>query len=117
MKRLFDGLLHLTFACIPGCGQMYQGYMNRGISQMLIASWLLGMSILREMWVLWAVFVPVCLYSFFDSFNLRRQLREGIAPEDTYLFGTNEIDARRLNQLMNYRHSLIGWAMVAVAGW
>lgn len=27
-----NGILTLLFACIPGAGQMYQGYMKRGLS-------------------------------------------------------------------------------------
>lgn len=30
MKK--NGILTLLFACIPGAGQMYQGYMKRGLS-------------------------------------------------------------------------------------
>ena len=39
---------------------------------------------------------PLWLYSFFDSFNLRRQIREGMAPEDEFLFGMTELDSRGL---------------------
>ena len=27
-----NGILTLIFSCIPGAGQMYQGYMERGLS-------------------------------------------------------------------------------------
>ena len=33
--RLIRGILFFCFSCIPGCGQMHQGYMKRGISQTL----------------------------------------------------------------------------------
>ena len=37
MKK--NGILTLLFACIPGAGQMYQGYMKRGLSLIGRASW------------------------------------------------------------------------------
>ena len=36
MKK--NGILTLLFAFIPGAGQMYQGYMKRGLSLMLMAA-------------------------------------------------------------------------------
>ena len=36
MKK--NGILTLLFAFIPGAGQMYQGYMKRGLSLVLMAA-------------------------------------------------------------------------------
>ena len=64
----------LTFCCafIPGAGQMYQGYMKRGLSLILTAC-LIGMvsSLLNPVMLL---LVVVWMYSFFDTFNLRAQI-------------------------------------------
>ena len=64
----------LTFCCafIPGAGQMYQGYMKRGLSLILTAC-LIGMvsSLLNPVLLL---LVVVWMYSFFDTFNLRAQI-------------------------------------------
>ena len=63
----------LTFCCafIPGAGQMYQGYMKRGLSLILTAC-LIGMvsSLLDPVMLL---LVVVWMYSFFDTFNLDRK--------------------------------------------
>lgn len=114
IRGALHGLVHFVFACVPGCGQMSQGYMKRGVSQTLIISAMLFVTVFLEMGVLAVLMIPLWLYSFFDSYNLRRQLREGTAPEDAYLFGLSEMDSRRLNQLIGKRHSLIGWILVAV---
>ena len=72
----------LTFCCafIPGAGQMYQGYMKRGLSLILTAC-LIGMvsSLLNPVLLL---LVVVWMYSFFDTFNLRAQIIADTAPED-----------------------------------
>ena len=72
----------LTFCCafIPGAGQMYQGYMKRGLSLILMAC-CIGMvsSLLNPVMLL---LVVVWMYSFFDTFNLRAQIIADTAPED-----------------------------------
>jgi len=114
IRGAFRELIHFTFACIPGCGQMSQGYMKRGVSQTVIISAMIFVAVFLEMGVLAVLLIPMWLYSFFDSYNLRRQLREGTAPEDAYLFGLSDMDSRRLNQIIGKRHSLIGWILVVV---
>lgn len=114
LRKLFRGCWHLLWACVPGCGQMCQGYMKRGISQTIIATALLFVAVFLEMGVLAVLIVPLWLYSFFDSFNLRRQIREGMAPEDEFMFGLSEMDSRKLTRILSRRGSLIGWVLVAV---
>ena len=60
----------LTFCCafIPGAGQMYQGYMKRGLSLILTAC-LIGMvgSLLNPVLLL---LVVLWMYSFFDTLGV-----------------------------------------------
>lgn len=114
IRKSLEGLLHLCFACVPGCGQMYQGYMKRGISQTVITCALVFIAIFLEIGALAVLIVPLWLYAFFDSYNLRRQVREGLAPEDDYLFGLSDMDSRRLDQILSRRGSLIGWVLIVV---
>lgn len=110
--RLIQGLLLFVCACVPGCGQMKQGYMKRGISQTIAFSAVLAVAIALQVGVLAVFLAPLWLYSFFDAYNLRRLRLEGAGPEDAYLFGLSDLDTRRLNGLINRRHSLIGWGLV-----
>lgn len=79
MKK--NGILTLLFAFIPGAGQMYQGYMKRGLSLVLMAV-AIGMAAVLIPPVAFALLV-VFMYSFFDTFNLRAQISMGTAPEET----------------------------------
>ena len=81
MKK--NGILTLLFAFIPGAGQMYQGYMKRGLSLVLMAA-AIGMAAMLIPPVVFTLLV-VFMYSFFDTFNLRAQISMGTAPEDDYL--------------------------------
>lgn len=106
MKK--NGILTLLFALIPGAGEMYQGYMKRGLSliTMFCLSTFLGA------WTQIAIFyigAPIIyMYSFFDTFNLRAQIGLDAAPADDYLIHFDMRD-RRLEQLL-------GWLLIAFGG-
>lgn len=100
------------FSFCPGAGQMYQGYMKRGLC--LISLFILPI-------VVGAAFMPVLglaslvvyMYSFFDSLNLKSQLEEGIAPEDDYLVHLNILQGD-VKSLMSHQSHLVGWGFVAL---
>ena len=109
-----NGFLLFIASCLSGCGQMYQGYMKRGVSLLLAFCLVLFASTYFYLGTL-ALFLPVIwLYAFFDSYALRSQLSAGTAPEDAFLFGLSDMDSNRLGELLRKRHSLIGWVLVAV---
>lgn len=106
------GILMFITSCMCGCGQMYQGYMKRGVSLLLGFFVIIAVSGFLMLGPL-AFFTPVVwLYAFFDSYNLRRQIVQGTAPEDAYLFGLSDMDSRQMTALLQKRHSIIGWVLV-----
>mgnify|MGYP000217298332 CR=1 FL=1 len=109
MKK--NGILTLLFACIPGAGQMYQGYMKRGLSLITLFFLCIMAGMLLEPLVLTALIV--WMYSFFDTFNLRAQFIAGTAPADDYLVHFNTKDAR-LTLFFRDIHKLVGWALIAL---
>ena len=112
-----NGFLLFIASCLSGCGQMYQGYMKRGVSLLLAFALVFFISSNFFLGAL-VLFLPVIwLYAFFDSYSLRAQLAAGTAPEDGFLFGLSDMDSRRLNALLKKRHSLIGWVLVAVGAY
>lgn len=111
MTRKNPFLLFLS-ACIPGCGQMYQGYMKRGVSLMSLFAVILGLATWLYFGQL-ALALPVLwLYSFFDAYNLRRALESGEAEPDAYPLSLSGMDQERFSRLLAKRHSLVGWALV-----
>ena len=105
-----NGILTFIFAFCPGAGQMYQGYMKRGLSLILTAC-CIGMvsSLLNPVLLL---LVVVWMYSFFDTFNLRAQIIADTAPEDDYLVHFDPCD-RRLARALLDSHKLVGWLLIA----
>lgn len=107
---LKNGLLTLLFAFIPGAGQMYQGYMKRGLSLMLMCC---VIGVLAMLFAPIAFFLMlVFMYSFFDTLNLRAQIALGNAPADDYLVHLDPKD-KRLARLLLDSHKLVGWLLIA----
>ena len=117
MKRK-HGLLLFIAACIPGCGEMYQGYMKRGISILTAFCAVFALAVFLEIGALAVLMIPLWLFSFFDSYNLRGQTdAQAGANPDAYLFGLSDMDSRRMSALLQKRHSLVGWGLVILGVW
>ena len=107
-------ILLFICACIPGCGQMYQGYMKRGISMTAAVCLDIGAASFLNLGELAIVLPVLWLYAFFDTWNLRTRLDSGTAQPDGYLFGLSGADAEQLARLAQRRHSLVGWCLVVL---
>lgn len=79
MKK--SAFLTFCFSFGPGCGQMYQGYMRRGMSLLLWFSAVLFVSVFLGVGTLSIFTFAIWAFSFFDSFNLR-----ALSPEQRALF-------------------------------
>lgn len=108
MKK--NGFFVFCFAFVPGAGQMYQGYMKRGLSMAML---LAAAVVLTWLFSPLGVLIPVVwMFSFFDTFNLHYLCMEGNPPADDYLVHLGEDQA--LLQLLRGRTSLVGWVLVAL---
>lgn len=108
-------LFTFFFALIPGAGQMYQGYMKRGLSIMLLFA---ANIFLTTIIGIAGIFLPVIwAYSFFDTYRLRSELSQGSATADALLFFTNGTEDRVLASFLARRHMLVGWALILLGGW
>lgn len=108
-----NGFLTFCFAFMPGAGQMYQGYMKRGLS--LVSLFFGGCALVWLAEPLLLLLPIVWMYSFFDTFNLRAQRAAGTAPEDDYLIHLGRDVS--LQRLLARRHKLFGWVLVALGGY
>ncbi|MCF2557417.1 MAG: hypothetical protein MR579_08180 [Bacteroidales bacterium] len=108
-----NGFWTFCFSFIPGAGQMYQGYMKRGLTLVTLFCLAMGLGLLTG--GLLAVAMPIVwMYSFFDTFNLRSQLMEGTAPPDDYLVHVEESSLRRL---FTVRPKFLGWCLILVGAY
>ena len=99
-------------ALVPGAGQMYMGYMKRGLSLMvLFFGACFGFSVVSGLFYMFdGVFslIPVVwFYSFFDALNLQAKLRSGGEAEtdDWLLSAPREF---------SWNHRLIGYVLIVL---
>lgn len=114
MKK--NGVLTFIFALLPGCGQMYQGYMRRGVSLLFWFCGIIAASVLTRLEFILVVLPVIWAYSFFDAFNIR-----SLSPEqraafgDNYLPGSFSFGKRWENGSKSRRGiKIAGWALLAV---
>ncbi len=103
-KNLF---LTLCFSMIPGAGQMYQGYMKRGGS-LLIVLIILAMIAVATSPIMLIPMLGLFAFSFFDTFNLRNNIGTPKEIEDNYIWCSKDIFDSNIKFNMNKRHVLLG---------
>ena len=110
MKK--NGILTLLFAFIPGAGQMYQGYMKRGLSLILMCC---AIAVVASLFspVMFLILV-IWMYSFFDTYDLIRHLAAGEPKEDSLLLLGKWKDCK---ELIPQHNKLLGWGLIIVGGW
>ncbi|MEG1984523.1 MAG: hypothetical protein RR009_04485 [Oscillospiraceae bacterium] len=70
MTKQKNKFLTFLFSLAPGCGQMFMGFMKRGISLLAVFICICAISSFINIYELMFVALLVWCYSFFDSLNL-----------------------------------------------
>ena len=110
MKK--NAFLTFIFACIPGAGQMYYGYMKRGTSLLVyFCLFIMLGTIISPLVVGVAV---VYMFSFFDTYDLIRHMAAGEPKEDSLLVLGNY---EEIKKLVPQHNRLIGWGLVGFGVW
>ena len=110
MKK--NGFLTFIFACIPGAGQMYYGYMQRGLSiAMMLILCMMAATVIQPLLFLCLV---IWMYSFFDTYDLIRHMAAGEPKEDSLLVLGNY---EEIKKLIPQHNRLIGWGLIGFGVW
>ena len=110
MKK--NAFLTFIFACIPGAGQMYYGYMKRGLSMITFFCLFIMAGTLVDVLVVGSVIV--WMYSFFDTYDLIRHLAAGEPKDDDLLLPANWDNIRAI---LPQHNKLLGWGLIAFGVW
>ncbi len=112
--RELNGFWLFVSSCLPGCGQMYQGYMKRGASLLALFWVTVAVTSILRLDNLGVLIAAIWLYAFFDSYNLRALCKEGRALPDAYLFGGDD-DGLRI--FKGKGRKILGWTLVGVGAY
>lgn len=115
MKRK-NGFFTFCCALVPGAGEMFLGYLKRGLSLMIIFALSAGIAMSYGFEIV-AVLLPVIwFYSFFDTFNLKNKIEtQENPPADDYLFHLSANSD--FEQLLKKRHKIIGTILIFIGGY
>lgn len=110
MKK--NGFLTFIFACIPGAGQMYYGYMQRGLSiAMILILCVMAATVVEPLLFLCLV---IWMYSFLTPMTSSATWRPVKPKEDSLLVLGNYEDIKKL---VPQHNRLIGWGLVGIGVW
>lgn len=110
MKK--NGFLTFCFACIPGAGQMYYGYMKQGLS--LITLFCIGVGLGAIIGPLVVICPIIWMYSFFDTYDLIRRMTSGDPKPDELLLFDN---LGSLRSVFPAGNRVIGWILIGLGAW
>lgn len=115
MRR--NSFLTIMFALIPGAGEMFLGYMKKGMSSMMIFFGILGIgTFFRLEFVLFALPV-VWFYSFFTTLNLHGLIIKGMPlPRDEFVISGFNLKGNFEGIFSKKNNFYIGYGLVVIGG-
>lgn len=110
-KNIF---LTFCFSFVPGAGQMYQGYMKRGLSILILFS--AFAAIFGTVSIpLFIIPLPVIyIYSFFDTFYIRNSFSKEEKIEDNFIWNDFNLDSVKNSLNISNNKKLIGIILVFI---
>jgi len=86
-KLKYNGFLGFIFSLLPGAGQMYMGLMKRGLQLMVVFFGIIALDSFLYLEELLLVFlIPIWFFSFFDSHQIYKAIKQGEEVKDTFAF-------------------------------
>lgn len=112
MKK--NGFLTFCFSFIPGAGQMYQGYMKKGMSLMTLLAIFIAIASLTNINI-FVIPIPLILaYSFFDTYNLRGKIGTDKQEEDKAIWDNQEVKDTLCGLKINKKNKFIGICLIFI---
>lgn len=100
------------WACVPGAGEMYQGYMKRGLSLMIIFWGIIMIANLFNFDAILVMLPVVWAYAFFDTFNLRAHAEEGTSEPDDYIVDVSELCDKDWQGFIEKNHTVVSAVLI-----
>lgn len=118
MRKRKNSFFTFCFSMIPGAGEMYMGFMKRGLSIMAVFFTVLFLAVFLDLPVILFAVPLIWFFGFFDTHNIRSMSEEDYAnmkdsftvfPDFTFRFHLLE---RKGNKLLAWVLIILGTTMV-----
>lgn len=105
------------FSFIPGAGQMYQGYMKKGISLMLLFALVVGLMAMVPI-PLFSIPLPVIFaYSFFDTYSIRNKIGTEKEEIDNYIWENTDFDKILKKLDVKKKNTALGIVLIVIGAY
>ncbi len=91
---------------------MYQNYMKRGLSIMLLFALFMGLSMILSTEIFVLPLPIIFAYSFFDTYNIRNKKDEDDEPKDVYIWEVFDFGNTLSKFNINKRNGILGVILV-----
>lgn len=112
MRYKRNGFLTFCFSCLPGAGQMFLGFMKRGISLMALFFGTIGLASYFRIDFLLFVVPIIWFYSFFDVMNKNALSQEELNSLPDHFLWMEEDDFQLLSRERTRKIIAIGMILV-----
>ena len=115
MKKKKNSFFTFIFSFLPGAGEMYMGFMKRGLSLMILFWGVIGLATTTRIDALLFLIPIIMLYSFFDVHNLNTLTDEALFNiEDTYIMDINHL--QNIESLSATKNKLFAFGLILIGG-
>lgn len=112
MKKKKSRFLSFCFSLLPGCAEMYMGFMKSGISLLVLFWGTIAISAILNIGEIMFITLIVWFYGFFHGNNLAGLSQEELnMQEDSYLFGFDDIKEKSAALSHSYR-KIISYVLI-----
>lgn len=110
-KNLF---FTFCFSFVPGAGQMYQEYMKRGLSIMLLTAFFIAITVIIGAPIFMIPVPIIVIYSFFDTYNIRNNMDSENRIKDEYIWKSAGLDIFESNFKIVKKNSFFGICLILI---
>lgn len=102
------------FSFIPGAGQMYQEYMKRGLSIMILTAFFIALTAIVSA-PIFAIPIPIIIiYSFFDTYNIRNSIDTEKQIKDDYIWKSVGNDILGSDFKIEKKNKYLGYTLIVI---
>ncbi len=114
MIRKKNGFLTFCFSLLPGAGQMYMGFMKRGLSLMSAFFLLIFLAMLLRTEAIMLIMPVLWFYAFFDTHNLRAMPEDEFYAQEDEFLAISQLPMDKLKIFQNKYRNILALVLIVI---